>query len=53
MLIKQIGKGSFSNVYLHNNGQGNFIIKEININLLVKKYDTRNDNEDKKYNSIK
>lgn len=49
MLIKQIGHGSFSNVYLHNDGKGNYIIKEININLLVKKYDTRNNENDKKY----
>jgi serine/threonine protein kinase len=50
-VIKQIGKGSFSNVYLcrrdcqnffDSDDQGDFIIKEININSLVKNYVSNN-----------
>ena len=38
-IIKQIGKGSFSNVYLCKDEDGfDYIIKEININTLVQKY---------------
>lgn len=56
-IIKQIGKGSFSNVYLCKMNDCNmelvidnlqddyFIIKEININALVKKYIANNVNE--------
>lgn len=49
MLVKQIGKGSFSNVYLHNGTSGLYIIKEVNINLLVKKYNKYNLESDRKY----
>lgn len=58
-IIKQIGKGSFSNVYLCQSSQlGSlqledipmyYIIKEININSLVRKYLSQNTNSKKKY----
>jgi serine/threonine protein kinase len=46
-IIKQIGKGSFSNVFLCSddkeiNKEEYFIIKEININELIKKYKRKN-----------
>lgn len=48
--IKQIGKGSFSNVFLYNdNFVGDYIIKEINLNLLVNKYNNRKNESDEKY----
>jgi serine/threonine protein kinase len=53
-VIKHIGKGSFSNVYLCKYDdplcsikQELFIIKEININELVKSYISRNMSQDK------
>jgi serine/threonine protein kinase len=58
-IIKQIGKGSFSNVYLCQGSQlGSlhledismyYIIKEININSLVRKYLSQNNNSKKRY----
>jgi serine/threonine protein kinase len=42
-IIKQIGKGSFSNVFLCSDDKEEyFIIKEININELIKKYKRKN-----------
>jgi serine/threonine protein kinase len=52
-IIKQIGRGSFSNVYLCKNEESMYIIKEININALVKKYMSKHKGENKIFRYIK